>query len=308
MTDGDKDPALEQAFRAQSRETPPPALDAKILAAAHRAVASGPRKFDAEAMRPPRWWMPLAAAAVIGVVAIGVVQLAPNEPVLDTAPTVGSLAKKQKEADQSTLAKNAPAAPAELPAPALAPPAVEAAKPRVAPPPPAPRSNIAAEKKLAAAPTPEPFPASPAPQKTESARDTSKRDAGVAENATQPAPPPAAAPVTTDELRKDVRNERQSAPQAAASPPAPVRERAAARPQSEAPPSAAGAVAAMAQNAAPPEDARMKARDPDAWIARIRKLRDEGQVAEVARELKSFRELVPDAERRLPADLRDWKP
>ena len=47
--------------------------------------------------------------------------------------------------------------------------------------------------------------------------------------------------------------------------------------------------------------------DPDAWIVRIRKLRDEGRTADALRELKQFRELVPDAEKRLPADLRDLK-
>ena len=54
---------------------PPPALDQAILAAAHRAVNAGPRDATEAAplaRRPQRWWMPLAAAAVIGVVAIGV--------------------------------------------------------------------------------------------------------------------------------------------------------------------------------------------------------------------------------------------
>ena len=52
-------------------------------------------------------------------------------------------------------------------------------------------------------------------------------------------------------------------------------------------------------------DAKQKARDPDAWIARIRKLRDEGNTAEAIRELRDFREYVPDADRRIPPDLRD---
>ena len=39
---------------------------------------------------------------------------------------------------------------------------------------------------------------------------------------------------------------------------------------------------------------------------RIRKLRDEGNTAEALRELREFRDLVPDAERRLPADLLAW--
>ncbi|MCC6195763.1 MAG: hypothetical protein IT518_14970, partial [Burkholderiales bacterium] len=61
---------------------------------------------------------------------------------------------------------------------------------------------------------------------------------------------------------------------------------------------------------APPAlaSASEKARDPDAWIARIRKLRDEGQTADALRELREFRANVPDAQKRLPSDLRDWKP
>ena len=39
----ERDPALERAWRAHSRETPSPELDRAILAAAHRAVGSGPR-------------------------------------------------------------------------------------------------------------------------------------------------------------------------------------------------------------------------------------------------------------------------
>ena len=55
-----------------------------------------------------------------------------------------------------------------------------------------------------------------------------------------------------------------------------------------------------------PEALRAKARDPQAWIARIRKLRDEGNVAEAQRELRDFRAAFADAETRLPPDLRDW--
>jgi hypothetical protein len=68
------------------------------------------------------------------------------------------------------------------------------------------------------------------------------------------------------------------------------------------------AAAGMLQKNAAVASAGEKARDPDAWIARIRKLRDEGQTAEALRELKEFRDNVPDAEKRLPPDLRDWKP
>jgi hypothetical protein len=62
----------------------------------------------------------------------------------------------------------------------------------------------------------------------------------------------------------------------------------------------------VAKTAAATDELRAKARDPDAWIVRIRKLRDEGHTADALRELREFRDLVPDAERRLPADLLSW--
>ena len=89
MTAGpDRDPdihdrELAAAWREHSGERPPASLDAAILAAAHRAVGARPGKASAEALRPPQWWLPFAAAAVIGVVAVGVVQLAPHETAID---------------------------------------------------------------------------------------------------------------------------------------------------------------------------------------------------------------------------------
>jgi hypothetical protein len=69
-----RDPALDALLGEHSTEAPPAHVDAAILAAAHRAVGSGARA----ATRAWRWWMPLAAAAVIGVVVIGVLPLAPS--------------------------------------------------------------------------------------------------------------------------------------------------------------------------------------------------------------------------------------
>ena len=74
------DPALAALLRSHSRETPPPHVDAAILAAAHRAVDSAPRgAVRAPASRFWRWWMPLAAAAAITTVVIGVLPLTPVE-------------------------------------------------------------------------------------------------------------------------------------------------------------------------------------------------------------------------------------
>jgi hypothetical protein len=86
-----------------------------------------------------------------------------------------------------------------------------------------------------------------------------------------------------------------------------ARENAAARdePRTQAAPGASPPPPLAKQAAASLADAKQKARDPDAWIARIRKLRDDGNTAEAIRELRDFREHVPDADRRIPPDLRD---
>jgi hypothetical protein len=58
-------------------------------------------------------------------------------------------------------------------------------------------------------------------------------------------------------------------------------------------------------------DARAKDRAPlpvGDWIALIRRLRDEGNIAEASRELAAFRVTHSDHEKLLPLDLRDWHP
>ena len=82
-----RDPRLDAAWRAASHEEPPAALDDAIRAAARRGVGAGPQPADAKkaavpsALRPERWWMPLAAAATIGAIAIGILQLTNHEQV-----------------------------------------------------------------------------------------------------------------------------------------------------------------------------------------------------------------------------------
>jgi hypothetical protein len=53
-------------------------------------------------------------------------------------------------------------------------------------------------------------------------------------------------------------------------------------------------------------EAASAAIDVDAWIARIRKLHDDGKLADAAKELAALRAAVPDADRRLPPELRAW--
>jgi hypothetical protein len=80
------DPRVDAAWRATSREEPPRALDDAIRAAARRESGAGPRSADAPvkrpvpaALQPERWWWPLAAAATIGAIAIGLLQLAAQD-------------------------------------------------------------------------------------------------------------------------------------------------------------------------------------------------------------------------------------
>ena len=110
---GVRDPHIDALWRSTSTEEPSPAIDDKLLALAHREAGAVPRDASsAEARRPARWWWPLAAAATIGAIAIGVLQLVPVEPsehdaISDMAP-----------ASKRSQASGAPAvAPTIAPAP-----------------------------------------------------------------------------------------------------------------------------------------------------------------------------------------------
>lgn len=76
-----RDDALARAIRDEAREEPPSRVDDAIRAAARRAVGTRPRAGPevAEAREPWRWWMPLAAAATIGAIAVGVIQQLPRD-------------------------------------------------------------------------------------------------------------------------------------------------------------------------------------------------------------------------------------
>lgn len=300
----ERDPELDKLYRDHAREEPPSALDAKILAAAHQAVASGPRKVG-EATRPQRWWMPLAAAAVIGVVAVGIVQQMPKEPAIDTTSVAPAPARAPVDAPPPAAAESKQK-PKEADEPAPPPPA----PPPPAVPKPAAKAATGSDRKLAAEPVP--FPAAPPPPVVAPAP------------AAAPAPAPAQMPqkteVTSAEAKRDApaeqafadsrkdnaaRAERQApmsaaapAPAPAAAPPMAARMRA----QGE----SAGAVAQLGKSVQ--NEMQELARDPDAWIVRIRKLRDEGNTAQALRELREFRALVPDAEKRLPPDLKSLQP
>ena len=219
-----RDPRLDTAWREASREEPSAALDDAILAAARREVGAGPIAAGSEtrpaprrgatraahvpeATRPERWWWPLAAAATIGAIAFGLLQLKPPD---NGGPSVVS----------------------DMPAPATTTPA-----------PPPPRGEPAALAKV-----------EEAGGSAERVRETAGARATEAR-----APAPAS--------KVAVRQE------------------------------------AVRQGAAQ-HDATLPVAE---WIAKIRRLRDEGKLDEAAKELAAFRAAYPDHEQRLPADLRDWR-
>ncbi|MET0203363.1 MAG: hypothetical protein ABW276_03545 [Casimicrobiaceae bacterium] len=314
------DPALDAAWRAQSTEMPPPPLDAAILAAAHRAVKSAPEKIGPgrEATRPCRWRTPLAAAAVIGVIAIGALQLLPQEPD-PTKVVVSDM--------PSTGAKSAaPAAPqvasSTQPPPSPPPPQSARAMTQADPSPPKVAAPAAAQNPLRSRASPaESAPrqeramaAPPSAAPAEASSDFASREEQVV-GATRPAPDPfpargdAAAPAPAP----------SPAPAVAASAASPAESRATGRAgltanavpaapraspaQSSA--SAAGAVAPKLDRRAVLDEMQRQG-SPDDFVARIRSLFAEANMAEAQRELLAFRAAYADADARLPADLRPW--
>ena len=152
------DPRLAALLREHSAEAPGAHVDATILAAAHRAVDSAPFEANrppsganpsastartdtnrALARQPWRWWMPLAAAAVVGVVVIGMLPLAPTIPgdapavVADDAAVSRPDASAERERDTSGAARSEFA---DAPAQRNANPAVKSERAQAQPAPP----------------------------------------------------------------------------------------------------------------------------------------------------------------------------
>lgn len=123
----DIDDKLASAWRTASREEPPAALDAALRAAARRAVHAGPAR-----TRHMQSW-PLAAAALVAVLAIGLLQLTPPEEVTPSS-IVADSTMRQLSAKKTETAP--PATPTET-QPAPAPPAAVATPPPQATPAPA---------------------------------------------------------------------------------------------------------------------------------------------------------------------------
>ena len=338
----DRDPALDAAWKVHSTELPPPRLDAAILAAAHREARTRPQAVGdddgvAQARGPARAWWGLAAAATIGAIAFGVLQLAPP-PVSDPTATVATDVPRatQQRATTPEPPRDPPSALAEAPsadsrassaAPAAArgeeqrrmssAPAAETA------PAAAPRANaqkpVEAKRRRDAAPerqrdqavdstvpagrTPADAPATASPPAAPEAALIAPRPFP----ASPPAPPVAAAPaspyVPPGEVAKT-----EAAGNAVGALRRESGERVAAA--EPAPPAAQPARRAQAdsarQSAAAEPVAKLKGRTPAAWIERIAALHSAQRFDEAARELNLFREAYPDADAQLPPALRAW--
>ncbi len=199
------DARFDDAWRRASRETPPAALDDAIRAAARREVGAGPQDVTSvrEATRPERWWFPLAAAATIGAIAIGLLQIS-------TSDRVGPADERRVVSDVPEDAKPAPPAAEPLPSPQPSAPLAKEQAPPLSAPIEEPKSKVPREAKTAAgaaAPTPPPVAAPAAPPRPATAASSAPRVA------VEPAPPPGAAPAPAPAVRSEQAQRPEPQPQ-----------------------------------------------------------------------------------------------
>ena len=204
----DKD--LSERYRAGASEEPPEQLDASILAAAKRAVASQPRSLGApRTLR--RWYVPVSLAAVIMLSVIVTLRIEREQPELappEAAPVGREKVQKPVQQEQPALEQRTVppaevalrAAPKSAPAQAVTPPAApgfaaDSKARRDAPSPPAAREEIAADSGLArdAAPAPQASAEAASGRIAENAID---RSAGARREARAMPAPSSAAPQT----------------------------------------------------------------------------------------------------------------
>lgn len=297
-TDPDRDPALAAVWREHSTEAPPPHVDAAILAAAHREAASG-TVIRSRAARAWRWWVPLATAAVIAGIVVGV--RPPEQTFVDDAARTASdvpAARAEKQVAKPATEPKVAAAPTPenivtVPMPerkaaglrgerAAAAPKEERAK-SIEP-------GDASKRQQPAAQSDSPKPQQPAAQDANPPREGATFESGPMRAFAVPPPAPSAAPIATPS-------------------PAPAAASMAAPPQSAVPAGTAPERPSAAPAQAPAPAARADreiASSAEVWIARIRAFRERGESEEAMRELARFRDAYPDADARLPADLREW--
>ena len=302
MSGNERDPRIDAAWRDASREEPSAALDAAIRAAARRAVDAGPQR-----VRDRHWWYPLAAAATVAVIAVGLLQITPPEQV---APAIApAIVDETAPAKQQTVA-SPPAAPA------------------VGAPAPAAKKDLSAESAPARAFAQKPAPSQPpvdaldkpARMKERSPEADVRSPAPAASPPAIPPSPPRSEPFPAaprDVARRDTAVETQNATQASAAVNEPASAAAGAR-------KIAGAVApapaaleekraqsqvSLAKDADSGQIKPKSARSVDDWVKLIRQLRDERRFDEAAKELASFRATYGErADALLPPDLRQFSP
>ena len=275
-----RDPRFDAAWRSASTEVPPAALDTAILAAAHREAGARPQgAVDPipEATRPERWWFPLAAAATIGAIALGLLQIAGQDP------SGGTDAITAVVSDMPAGPRTVPRETVEAPAPVTA-----------------------TTDATSAIGTTAPLPTVPGPSRAQTAERAAEQARPESKFArSEPAAP--ATPASGANSAASAPGSGASLPREAPRAPMPLRS-----PEPAALMGAAKLAAPAADRATvdAPRD-RRDARIPlpvAEWIALIRKLRDAGRDDEAAKELTAFRNLHPDHEQLLPPDLSRWQP
>lgn len=170
MTEPERDAEISRRYRALDREEPPRALDEAILSAAHGEVETHPAPLVAPTARR-RWYVPLAAAAVIVLSVVVTLQMQREQPDAELGAPPPSPPASQEDA--------VPAAPPAPAAPKAEAPRDKAAESRAAPP-------------AAAAPRRSPAPASQAVQERPFPGPTGSEGTVVAPPGRAPAAPPRA--------------------------------------------------------------------------------------------------------------------
>jgi hypothetical protein len=329
----ERDRAVGAAWHAASHEEPPPALDAAIRAEARRAVGAGPDEARRRRWRQLRY--PFAAAATVALLAFGIAQMIPPDEVVQGVVS-DQPAPRERQRPAEKMA-SPPASDTVAPAPGQEPPVGAREKPqnaanevqgkkeslrkespeRFAGAPPQTQSGSAARAQPEAAP-----PTAPAAKLTQNAPAPAESPAGTADSAARsvaedaaksepfPARPGVAASVPSAEEPSRARTPPPAGPATETR-----RDTYAQAPQPPGTPATAVGQVRSRTSAAKISDLdELKAKDAgaesvEAWIARIRELKTNGQTDAAAKELAKFRSAFGErADALLPADLRALAP
>lgn len=299
-TDDPRDPGIDAFYRETARDEPPRALDERILAAAHRAVAARPASIGRSFAQ--RWRVPVALAAT--VVLSATVTLMVYES--DRAPTVPEELRPEKmrsngtQSDKSSPAKARVDRVAPAAAPARSVPEQESGA-RESKPSELRESGRIESQSQPRAPIDEDLRRQV--QEPKSERAISNEAKGAAAPFAAEPPRPAAAPPAPAESRVPIAPRAKDAEQPLAK-------------KSAAPgtPQPQGSVGTMRERALAdrPVDraerdsgiggAESALRTPEDWVAEIRRAKQAGRIDEANRLVTELRVRFPDYV--LPEDLR----